>query len=64
MAVRGPKPKPAAQRRHRNPVAADWHHVSNEPYNGARPDLPKRRPIMQQGRVTNVAVLPLTRAWW
>src|SRR6476620_8738633 len=42
MAIRGAKPKPAGQARHRNPVVHEWIEVPNVPFEGA-PKLPVRR---------------------
>ncbi len=41
MAIRGAKPKPAGQARHRNKVAHAWTEVQNVPFDGA-PKLPRR----------------------
>ena len=42
MAIRGAKPKPAGQARHRNPVVHEWIEVPNAPFEGG-PELPERR---------------------
>lgn len=42
MAIRGPKPKPAGQVRHRNRPVHDWTEVENVPFAGG-PGLPERR---------------------
>ena len=63
MAIRGPKPKDPSLLR-RNSGFAESTEVPNVPYDGPRPDLPKRRTIMQAGQPVRVPMNPMTTGWW
>lgn len=63
MAIRGPKPKDPSQLR-RKEGFAEWTEVPDVPYDGPRPELPKRRTVMQAGQQVRVALNPLTAGWW
>ncbi len=56
MAIKGRKPKPNGQVRHRVPPVHDWVEVANVPFTAA-PKLPSRTP-------TGVSWLPTVRRWY
>lgn len=68
MAIRGAKPKPEGQARHRNKPAHDWNVVENVPFEGA-PELPEMRadgrPWRDRTRATWAAwsTMPHCKLW-
>lgn len=68
MAVAGRKPKEGAKR-NRMPATHEWTDVIDEPYQGARPELPDGRRVewSEQGagrRAEQQPLQPMTHVWW
>jgi hypothetical protein len=62
--VAGRKPKPDGQAVTRHKPTHDWTEVVNEPYAGARPELPATRTVMTQFGPQDVALREMTTMWW
>lgn len=62
----GRKPKASGQTRHRNKATHEWIEVVNVPFDGKPPVRPpgKRRTLLGDGGVVELALHPLTRQWW
>lgn len=65
MPVTGRKPKPAGQARTRHKSSIDWTEVEDKPFDGPRPELPKkRRIVLQFGQTKDLPLHAMTKQWW
>ena len=65
MPVAGRKPKPQGQARNRAKPTHEWTEVADVPFNGPRPELPKKRRVtLPFGDTKDIKIHDLTREWW
>lgn len=48
----------------RTPVTHDWTQVPDRLFDGPKPELPKSRPVLRDGKRSTVRLAAMTRAWW
>lgn len=48
----------------RTPVTHDWTQVPDRPFDGPKPDLPKSRTVVRDGKKVTLRLSPLTKSWW